>query len=104
MREGFVTAFGAHGERRKLLAANFLPRRTPKCRQIVIAAARNHARHGIERHAEDALDSRDCFLDRKSTLLNSSHGYISYAVFCLKKKNKKKTERNISTSYIASKK
>src|SRR2546422_11347840 len=29
--------------------------------------------------------------DRKSTRLNSSHGYISYAVFCLKKK--KKTDR-----------
>src|SRR2546429_3955633 len=26
-------------------------------------------------------------VDRKSTRLNSSHGYISYAVFCLKKKN-----------------
>src|SRR2546422_8219313 len=26
--------------------------------------------------------------DRKSTRLNSSHGYISYAVFCLKKKTK----------------
>src|SRR5205809_4644247 len=31
--------------------------------------------------------------DRKSTRLNSSHGYISYAVFCLKKKKKiKKTQ------------
>src|SRR2546422_5268132 len=29
--------------------------------------------------------------DRKSTRLNSSHGYISYAVFCLKKKKKKDT-------------
>src|SRR2546422_7879026 len=29
--------------------------------------------------------------DRKSTRLNSSHGYISYAVFCLKKKKKKQT-------------
>src|SRR5690625_7007607 len=29
-------------------------------------------------------------LDRKSTRLNSSHVAISYAVFCLKKKNKKK--------------
>src|SRR2546422_7533423 len=29
--------------------------------------------------------------DRKSTRLNSSHGYISYAVFCLKKKKKPKT-------------
>src|SRR5687768_17724176 len=28
-----------------------------------------------------------CPSDRKSTRLNSSHGYISYAVFCLKKKN-----------------
>src|SRR3989449_3208718 len=29
--------------------------------------------------------------DRKSTRLNSSHGYISYAVFCLKKKKKENT-------------
>src|SRR5256884_1368839 len=29
--------------------------------------------------------------DRKSTRLNSSHGYISYAVFCLKKKHKART-------------
>src|SRR5687768_18191539 len=29
--------------------------------------------------------------DRKSTRLNSSHGYISYAVFCLKKKTKSST-------------
>src|SRR5687768_9641797 len=28
--------------------------------------------------------------DRKSTRLNSSHGYISYAVFCLKKKSKRR--------------
>src|SRR2546422_5354963 len=31
--------------------------------------------------------------DRKSTRLNSSHGYISYAVFCLKKKKIQKKER-----------
>src|SRR3989449_5485908 len=30
----------------------------------------------------------DDLADRKSTRLNSSHGYISYAVFCLKKKKK----------------
>src|SRR2546429_4594739 len=35
---------------------------------------------------------RQLFGDRKSTRLNSSHGYISYAVFCLKK-NKKKEKR-----------
>jgi len=32
------------------------------------------------------LSLLDAALDRKSTRLNSSHGYISYAVFCLKKK------------------
>src|SRR2546422_6288745 len=32
-------------------------------------------------------------MDRKSTRLNSSHGYISYAVFCLKKKKKKRDDR-----------
>src|SRR5687768_17921967 len=31
------------------------------------------------------------YRDRKSTRLNSSHGYISYAVFCLKKKKKHQT-------------
>src|SRR2546422_6980084 len=38
------------------------------------------------------LNERSCVCsqhrDRKSTRLNSSHGYISYAVFCLKKKKK----------------
>src|SRR5687768_5200675 len=33
-------------------------------------------------------DARRLRADRKSTRLNSSHGYISYAVFCLKKKKK----------------
>src|SRR2546422_4269851 len=36
--------------------------------------------HGAGGHVRGA--------DRKSTRLNSSHGYISYAVFCLKKKKK----------------
>src|SRR2546422_1388593 len=35
--------------------------------------------------------------DRKSTRLNSSHGYISYAVFCLKKKNKEREFQNQHT-------
>src|SRR5687768_17954336 len=40
---------------------------------------------------------RDRRPDRKSTRLNSSHGYISYAVFCLKKKKKtKKTSIDIT--------
>src|SRR2546429_2059947 len=35
---------------------------------------------------EEKLWGRASRKDRKSTRLNSSHGYISYAVFCLKKK------------------
>src|SRR2546422_6604516 len=34
-------------------------------------------------------------VDRKSTRLNSSHGYISYAVFCLKKKKKTTPEATV---------
>src|SRR2546422_6711721 len=37
-------------------------------------------------------------LDRKSTRLNSSHGYISYAVFCL---DQKSTRLNFSHGYIS---
>src|SRR3712207_6914732 len=39
--------------------------------------------HGAAGHGEPAQHE-----DRKSTRLNSSHANISYAVFCLKKKNK----------------
>src|SRR2546429_178112 len=40
-------------------------------------------------------------LDRKSTRLNSSHGYISYAVFCLKKKNSHTVLDGIITTIMA---
>src|SRR4051812_49483115 len=45
--------------------------------------------------ARDPASLEVCALltDRKSTRLNSSHMSISYAVFCLKKKKKKNTER-----------
>src|SRR2546422_7398913 len=36
--------------------------------------------------------------DRKSTRLNSSHGYISYAVFCLKKKKTKTSRPSVTCS------
>src|SRR5438309_3035777 len=44
--------------------------------------------------------------DRKSTRLNSSHSSISYAVFCLKKKKKKKTnkQKNQTIRYKANEK
>src|SRR3989449_8812064 len=46
------------------------------------------------RLVQNMTDSLSVPTDRKSTRLNSSHGYISYAVFCLKKKN------NLSQSYL----
>src|SRR3989449_5582117 len=56
----------------------------------------HRAWHGVKLDQPDWGDSSHSLAftakirsrDRKSTRLNSSHGYISYAVFCLKKKNK----------------
>src|SRR5205809_5733077 len=41
-----------------------------------------------------ALEMLGAVGDRKSTRLNSSHGYISYAVFCLKKKKRILTQKD----------
>src|SRR5687768_17892603 len=49
-------------------------------------------RYGYKESAETRT-----VLDRKSTRLNSSHGYISYAVFCLKKKKKEPSRRELTT-------
>src|SRR5437773_6988202 len=59
----------------------------PHQREARVAA---HAR-GQERGGADHRAEREYPEDRKSTRLNSSHITISYAVFCLKKKKKKKT-------------
>src|SRR5690554_7319595 len=47
---------------------------------------------GVEEQMEPGLAHQVGQLDRKSTRLNSSHVRISYAVFCLKKKKKKRKE------------
>src|SRR2546422_5798824 len=49
-----------------------------------------HKLAGRRRLFPEVYEARATETDRKSTRLNSSHGYISYAVFCLKKKKKKK--------------
>src|SRR5438445_6304821 len=53
-----------------------------------------HSRH---RKRGQCCSSQRFHQDRKSTRLNSSHANISYAVFCLKKKKKKRT--NCSTNH-----
>src|SRR2546422_6671410 len=69
---------------------------------FVKADVRDHeqARHGFLQSAYGALNESRA--DRKSTRLNSSHGYISYAVFCLKKKKKKYIHEQSSKSTRAS--
>src|SRR5256885_4317421 len=68
------------------------PARHPAAAQALAGgpAARGvpHARHGARRRRRD----------RKSTRLNSSHLVISYAVFCLKKKNQSPTFHTPSTA------
>src|SRR2546422_4293175 len=60
-------------------------------------APQNSAAHSFSVYAWTNLHRKTSGrLDRKSTRLNSSHGYISYAVFCLKKKKKK--SKNIDTT------
>src|SRR2546422_8448684 len=48
----------------------------------------HHVGGGDQVGSRARLADRRARQDRKSTRLNSSHGYISYAVFCLKKKKK----------------
>src|SRR2546429_5255230 len=68
-----------------------------------ISAVRDAHRHvpgtGVARVLEQVDEDFLHFVspDRKSTRLNSSHGYISYAVFCLKKKNLPATGRRDDT-------
>src|SRR5438128_7379331 len=56
----------------------------------VARAQRQHQVAGAYPRAQGLCQRRP--LDRKSTRLNSSHGSISYAVFCLKKKKNKSEE------------
>src|SRR3712207_8687083 len=67
--------------------------RSRAARAVTVLLAR-HGETDDNREPIRIQGSRDTPLnsDRKSTRLNSSHANISYAVFCLKKKNKPYTE------------
>src|SRR5687768_17843169 len=60
--------------------------------RVIMGVGRGYHTREVESFGAPLLDTaanRELFeeqVDRKSTRLNSSHGYISYAVFCLKKK------------------
>src|SRR3989449_3852479 len=51
--------------------------------QVLLLDSARFPRH---KPCSEYLSPATTAIDRKSTRLNSSHGYISYAVFCLKKK------------------
>src|SRR3712207_6934571 len=89
---------------------------TPLFRSPLVEDIRAEARSGpdgldvwVTGPGGNAADSSEAFagidgtllfaaLDRKSTRLNSSHANISYAVFCLKKKNRSNPSSALSTS------
>src|SRR5687768_17861159 len=56
-------------------------------------ALRDHAPRAVPHAQPVPRRAGGAVGDRKSTRLNSSHGYISYAVFCLKKKKKKQRHK-----------
>src|SRR2546429_5715128 len=68
--------------------------------QLRVLEEKGHVRHEEQglRYVYVPAVPRDVARDRKSTRLNSSHGYISYAVFCLKKK--KTTNSTACGDYI----
>src|SRR5438874_6135461 len=61
--------------------------------QKPVAATELLRQTSLDNQTLRALEKRG--LDRKSTRLNSSHVEISYAVFCLKKKNEHKWHRSL---------
>src|SRR5256884_8779043 len=94
------------GEQFSVLTSNYPAQYGRSSGGIIGASTRSgtNSFHGsaFEYIRNSAFDARNFFdnvkpalhrnqLDRKSTRLNSSHGYISYAVFCLKKKTKYST-------------
>src|SRR2546428_5817632 len=65
-------------------------------------ALRESSPTGLRRGPPPASQSRTAKSrsDRKSTRLNSSHDQISYAVFCLKKKKKNKSQRKMRHTHL----
>src|SRR3712207_7239165 len=85
----YTTLFRSGGRQRALRPCALGARRRQVRDQVPRAAIRQ--RLGIGGDDDRPLGLLHAVRDRKSTRLNSSHANISYAVFCLKKKKKTKT-------------
>src|SRR5256885_3993701 len=79
----------------------------PRWRKIRVSRARSQQRRALERLAGVGQFARVVASvgvvvgDRKSTRLNSSHLVISYAVFCLKKKNRLIGKFTIAEGFVS---
>src|SRR2546422_8471185 len=80
----YTTLFRSHAQYAVRTAAYFLVASVEGDGKVDDCATTRISRSRQRCVARAAVRTRD----RKSTRLNSSHGYISYAVFCLKKKKK----------------
>src|SRR5262245_63972377 len=81
----YTTLFRSNAPEHQLRGREVVDRREERPHLVeAIPKLRRHDRFGIRAHLRDQ--------DRKSTRLNSSHLGISYAVFCLKKKKRNKTD------------
>src|SRR5256885_7228853 len=97
----YTTLFRSAGDERRAIARSAgvgVPEPHPRRLQ------RQHLRGGAEAedapaHAAAEAAEAPAEGDRKSTRLNSSHLVISYAVFCLKKKNKFYEHQHIALEY-----
>src|SRR5699024_11865092 len=77
------------GNRGETVGSRTVERGVRDCRAGRRAEGRQRDEHQCESEPADERCAPQLAQDRKSTRLNSSHVSISYAVFCLKKKNEK---------------
>src|SRR3989449_5690073 len=78
-----VVELGQHQQESQLLVGPAQAHRQPALRGLPL-----NQHQGTEARAVDLARAREVDDQAPGTRLNSSHGYISYAVFCLKKKKK----------------
>src|SRR2546430_8414676 len=82
----YTTLFRSH-RRDDLGHERRLARGAERAVEVDHVQALSSARRPLRGHGHRVLGEDGLGVDRKSTRLNSSHSQISYAVFCLKKKN-----------------
>src|SRR2546430_10147221 len=83
----YTTLFRSHVAERARLRAVAVHRERLAPQRLHDEVGHDPAVVGSHARAVRIEDPHDARIDRKSTRLNSSHSQISYAVFCLKKKN-----------------